>query len=97
MTNLKDSPYLVNKEKGEYNHLHSDTHTLNLDVIPDQAHLFTDILVDLRTVKTNTIVSIDNRDLIELFKRYAAGEYQLKTDIENVIQHVSNKQYQKGV
>lgn len=97
ITNLKDTPYLVNKEKGEYNHLHSDTHTLNLAVVQDQAHLFTDIMIDLRAVQTNTEVKVDNQMLVALFKRYVAGEYELKTEIENVIHNTSNKQYQKGV
>lgn len=71
--NLKDKPYVIDKKKGDHNSLYSEQNFLNTDVLRDCAGLYSDVLIDLRNIKTQTKVSldkaeIDNAALVVLFQ-----------------------------
>ncbi|MDF4362457.1 U32 family peptidase, partial [Vibrio parahaemolyticus] len=55
--NLKDNPYVVQKQKGSHNSIYSEHNVLNLQVLHDLPQLFTDVLIDLRDIQTETKVS----------------------------------------
>ncbi len=104
--NLKDNPYVVDKQKGSYNSLYSDLNVLNLDVLSDHSDLFTDVMIDLRDIQTETKHHTNNESLIELFLNFlediGCGEgissLKDKADaVHQVITPTRNQQYSKGV
>nr|WP_264302063.1 MULTISPECIES: U32 family peptidase [Vibrio] len=65
--NLKDNPYVVQKQKGSHNSIYSEHNVLNLQVLHDLPQLFTDVLIDLRDIQTETKVSASKPELIDAF------------------------------
>ncbi|MEH0718429.1 U32 family peptidase [Vibrio alginolyticus] len=65
--NLKDNPYVVQKQKGSHNSIYSEHNVLNLQVLHDLPQLFTDVLIDLRDIQTETKVSASKSELIDAF------------------------------
>jgi putative protease len=95
--NLNDSPYVVNKRKGEYNQLHAQYHTLNLDIIKDHGALFTDYLIDLRDIQTETSINTDIKALTNGFAQSVSGYDVVNNNILDSVGHTTNHQYLKGV
>ncbi|CAE6937010.1 COG0826 Collagenase and related proteases [Vibrio sp. B1REV9] len=96
--NLKDNPYVVQKQKGSHNSIYSEHNVLNLQVLQDLPQLFTDVLIDLRDIQTETKVSATKSELIDAFLLLLEtpceqGEQALNT----MIQPTANAQYLKGL
>ncbi|MEF1290653.1 U32 family peptidase [Vibrio sp. M260118] len=96
--NLKDNPYVVQKQKGSHNAIYSEHNVLNLQVLQELPHLFTDVLIDLRDIQTETKVSVSKPELIDAFLALLAQhkEENVKA-INNMIQPTANAQYLKGL
>ncbi len=95
--NLNDAPYIVNKRKGEYNQLIAQHHSLNLDVVVEMGHLYSDFLIDVREIQTQTQSKVSLMQLVDDMQAFVAGSYERATDIKAHFSHVSNAQYQKGI
>lgn len=74
--NLNTAHYVIDKQKGEHNHMFSDHNFLNLEVLNDIPDLFTDIFIDLRDIQTQTQVALEKPELIELFASAIAGQLE---------------------
>jgi len=94
---LQGKPYVISKQRGSYNCLHSDENFLNLDVLSDVPNLFTDIMVDLRDIPTQTKVDVSKAELIELFKQGIRSTESAQLPLSSVIYGTTNKQYRKGL
>ncbi|HHX8347465.1 TPA: U32 family peptidase [Vibrio diabolicus] len=96
--NLKDNPYVVQKQKGSHNSLYSEHNVLNLQVLHDLPQLFTDVLIDLRDIQTETKVSASKPELIDAFLTLLE-EYSEQTvqTLNAMIQPTANAQYLKGL
>ncbi|HCE3034239.1 TPA: U32 family peptidase [Vibrio parahaemolyticus] len=96
--NLKDSPYVVQKQKGSHNSIYSEHNVLNLQVLHDLPQLFTDVLIDLRDIQTETKVSASKPELIDAFLALLE-EYSEQTvqTLNAMIQPTANAQYLKGL
>ncbi|TOC25478.1 collagenase-like protease [Vibrio parahaemolyticus] len=96
--NLKDSPYVVQKQKGSHNSIYSEYNVLNLQVLHDLPQLFTDVLIDLRDIQTETKVSASKPELIDAFLALLE-EYSEQTvqTLNAMIQPTANAQYLKGL
>ncbi|EJG0480105.1 U32 family peptidase [Vibrio alginolyticus] len=96
--NLKDNPYLVQKQKGSHNSIYSEHNVLNLQVLHDLPQLFTDVLIDLRDIQTETKVSASKPELIDAFLALLE-EYSEQTvqTLNAMIQPTANAQYLKGL
>ncbi|TOE62850.1 collagenase-like protease [Vibrio parahaemolyticus] len=96
--NLKDSPYVVQKQKGSHNSIYSEHNVLNLQVLHDLPQLFTDVLIDLRDIQTETKVSASKPELIDAFLALleAHSEQAVQT-LNAMIQPTANAQYLKGL
>ncbi|MGX1927625.1 U32 family peptidase [Vibrio sp. NH-7] len=96
--NLKDNPYVVQKQKGSHNAIYSEYNVLNLQVIQDLPQLLTDVLIDLRDIQTETRVSVSKPELVDAFllalKEPNSDRAQTLNDI---IQPTANAQYLKGL
>ncbi|EOX4414355.1 peptidase U32 family protein [Vibrio alginolyticus] len=96
--NLKDNPYVVQKQKGSHNSIYSEHNVLNLQVLHDLPQLFTDVLIDLRDIQTETKVSASKPELIDAFLALLAeySEQAIQT-LHPMIQPTANAQYLKGL
>ncbi|EHK2862585.1 U32 family peptidase [Vibrio parahaemolyticus] len=96
--NLKDNPYVVQKQKGSHNSIYSEHNVLNLQVLHDLPQLFTDVLIDLCDIQTETKVSASKPELIDAFLALLE-EYSEQTvqTLNAMIQPTANAQYLKGL
>lgn len=96
--NLKDSPYVVQKQKGSHNSIYSEHNVLNLQVLHDLPQLFTDVLIDLRDIQTETKVSASKPELIDAFLALLEEHSEQTVQTLNaMIQPTANAQYLKGL
>ncbi|HHF0487163.1 U32 family peptidase [Vibrio diabolicus] len=96
--NLKDSPYVVQKQKGSHNSIYSEHNVLNLQVLHDLPQLFTDVLIDLRDIQTETKVSASKPELIDAFLALLEDHSEQAVQTLNaMIQPTANAQYLKGL
>ncbi|PHJ42926.1 peptidase U32 family protein [Vibrio sp. PID17_43] len=93
--NLKDNPYVVQKQKGSHNSIYSEHNVLNLQVLQDLPQLFTDVLIDLRDIQTETNVTVTKPELIDAFKVLLA-EHNAEA-LETMVHPTANAQYLKGL
>ncbi|OEU72486.1 MAG: peptidase U32 [Desulfuromonadales bacterium C00003068] len=97
ITNEKHDTLIVHNSKGNYPSLYHSHHFLNSDIVTDLPKLFSGFLIDLSVVENETIVSVNQADLIELFETLLAGEGGAKLDLERVVQHTTDAQYHQGI
>ncbi len=96
--NLKDNPYVVQKQKGSHNSIYSEHNVLNLQVLHDLPQLFTDVLIDLRDIQTETKVSASKPELIDAFLALLEEHSEQTVQTLNaMIQPTANTQYLKGL
>ncbi|WP_229612184.1 U32 family peptidase [Vibrio parahaemolyticus] len=96
--NLKDNPYVVQKQKGSHNSIYSEHNVLNLQVLHDLPQLFTDVLIDLRDIQTETKVSASKPELIDAFLALLEDHSEQAVQTLNaMIQPTANTQYLKGL
>ncbi|EGQ9051579.1 U32 family peptidase [Vibrio parahaemolyticus] len=96
--NLKDNPYVVQKQKGSHNSIYSEHNVLNLQVLHDLPQLFTDVLIDLRDIQTETKVSASKPELIDAFLALLEEHCEQTVQTLNaMIQPTANAQYLKGL
>ncbi|EIJ2834803.1 U32 family peptidase [Vibrio parahaemolyticus] len=96
--NLKDNPYVVQKQKGSHNSIYSEHNVLNLQVLQDLPQLFTDVLIDLRDIQTETKISASKPELIEAFLALLEEHCEQTVQTLNaMIQPTANAQYLKGL
>ncbi|MEZ9875316.1 peptidase U32 [Vibrio breoganii] len=98
--NLKDNPYVVQKHKGSHNSIYSEHNVLNLELLSDYPELFTDVLIDLRDIQTETQLLVSKEELVGLFEQ-ALQSKMTDSDssqlIHSKVAPTGNKQYHKGV
>ncbi len=96
--NLKDNPYVLQKQQGSHNSLYAEYHVLNLQVLQDLPQLFTDVLIDLRDIQTETTVSVSKPELIDAFlQQLEEGSEQTTQNLQQMIYPTGNAQYLKGL
>ncbi|EGQ8233683.1 U32 family peptidase [Vibrio parahaemolyticus] len=96
--NLKDNPYVVQKQKGSHNSIYSEHNVLNLQVLHDLPQLFTDVLINLRDIQTETKVSASKPELIDAFLALLEDHSEQAVQTLNaMIQPTANAQYLKGL
>lgn len=94
--NLKDASYVIQKHKGSHNSLYAKQHVLNLALLRDLPQQFTDVLIDLRDIQTETKLSVSKVMLIETFLGFLSQAH-VDTDLDQVICPTENAQYHKGL
>ncbi|WP_399425389.1 peptidase U32 family protein [Vibrio campbellii] len=96
--NLKDNPYVVQKQKGSHNSIYSEHNVLNLQVLQDLPQLFTDVLLDLRDIQTETKVTMTKPELINAFTALLNEDNEQHAEALNTVIHpTANAQYLKGL
>ncbi|MDK9757791.1 U32 family peptidase [Vibrio sp. D173a] len=96
--NLKDNPYVVQKQKGSHNSIYSEHNVLNLKVMQDLPQLLTDVLIDLRDIQTETKVTMTKPELIDAFTALLNEHNEQHVEALNTaINPTANAQYLKGL
>ncbi|MFM2583569.1 U32 family peptidase [Vibrio campbellii] len=96
--NLKDNPYVVQKQKGSHNSIYSEHNVLNLQVLQDLPQLLTDVLIDLRDIQTETKVTMTKPELIDAFTALLNEHNEQYAEALNTAIHpTANAQYLKGL
>lgn len=96
--NLKDNPYVVQKQKGSHNSIYSEHNVLNLQVLQDLPQLLTDVLIDLRDIQTETKVTMTKPELIDAFTALLNEHNEQHVEaLKTVIHPTANAQYLKGL
>ncbi|NIY86032.1 U32 family peptidase, partial [Vibrio campbellii] len=96
--NLKDNPYVVQKQKGSHNSIYSEHNVLNLKVLQDLPQLLTDVLIDLRDIQTETKVTMTKPELIDAFTALLNEHNEQHAEALNTAIHpTANAQYLKGL
>lgn len=96
--NLKDNPYVVQKQKGSHNSIYSEHNVLNLQMLQDLPQLLTDVLIDLRDIQTETKVTMTKPELIDAFTALLNEHCQQHVEALNTAIHpTANAQYLKGL
>lgn len=96
--NLKDNPYVVQKQRGSHNSIYSEHNVLNTQVLEDLPDLFTDIMIDLRDIQTETKHLLSKSDIIALFTNWLNSRDKMLVEaLHNAISPTANSQYLKGV
>ena len=101
ITNLKKVPLFIEKTKGNYPCIYNNNNFLNTDIVGDVPDIFSRFFIDLREIKTETILKTDKSGIIRLFESFLKGtpdsqnEFQKK--LQQIIYPTSNIQYKKGI
>ncbi|MEF1174078.1 peptidase U32 family protein [Vibrio sinaloensis] len=96
--NLKDNPYVVQKQKGSHNAIYSEYNVLNLQVLQDLPQLLTDVLIDLRDIQTETRVSVSKPELVGAFLlALKEPNSERAQTLNDMIHPTANAQYLKGL
>jgi len=97
ITNLKKEHLFIDKKAGNYNRIYNERNFLNTDIITDIPDLFTGFLIDLRDIKTQTMVVPDKSKTIELFKGHLKGHPESAENLKQAITPSSQSQYFYGI
>jgi putative protease len=97
LTNVKNVSFLIDKSRGEYNRVYSETHFLNTDIVKDLPDVFTSFFIDLRDVKTKTKMHLDKSEIIEVFEEHLRGSAHTPQPLKTMIHPTTNTPYQKGI
>jgi putative protease len=92
--NLKDSAFVLDKQKGHHNVVYAEHNTLNTEILEQPSNYFDGMMVDLRPIKTNTRQASNTVSLVKKFKLALEGE---RHDLHAQLQPTCNKQYNKGL
>ena len=95
--NLNGSEYVIHKQRGSHNQLYSTHNFLNTELLADIPGLYTDLLIDLRDIPTDTHLKVDKMQLIDLFERLLEGQENVASQLKSTIFPTSNAQYLKGL
>ncbi|PSU36421.1 peptidase U32 family protein [Photobacterium lutimaris] len=93
---MKESSFVVDKQRGDHNSLYSPENYLNLDAIKDNAHLFDGYMVDLRDIKTLTQTALDKPALVNAFRSQLNGDVET-TALYEEVSPTTMAQYRKGL
>jgi putative protease len=92
--NLKDSAFVLDKQKGHHNIVYAEYNMLNTEVLEQPSNNFDGMMVDLRPIKTHTQRTSNTASLVKEFKLAIAGE---RHNLHGQLQPTCNKQYKKGL
>lgn len=95
--NLKQSAFVLDKQKGQYNVLYGQHHYFNPAVISELPKRYSHYMVDIRSVKTQTAINTDTVNLVQAFKGLLKHSDEALGRLEQFLGETDNKQYLKGL
>lgn len=97
ITNLKNNSFNIDKSRGNYHVIYNNKNYLNTDIIKDYPGLFSNFLIDLRDVETQTDLKVSKPEIISLFTKFMDGDLSLENELAKILHCSTNTQYEKGI
>ena len=97
ITNLKDVSFRIDKQKGDYHCMYSNTNFLNTDILTDLPDVFSGFFIDLREIRTETKTGKNKAGMIQLFENLLNGLPDSKSALKKNIHLSTDAQYKKGL
>ena len=94
---MKNDTLIIKKTKGNYHCIYNATNFLNIDIVKDLPDHFSGFLIDLRDIKTETIIEFNKESIIKLFENHISGDSDSTQQIKHIIHPSINTQYKKGI
>jgi len=94
---LKQRSHVIHKARGNYNCLYANQNFLNLNLLDDVPALYTDMMIDLRNIPTDTKVTVTKAELIGCFHHYLSDHETGLDDISSLLTETTNQQYLRGL
>ncbi len=94
---MKDVTHIIEKTGGNYNSVYSAVNFLNTKIVTDLPDLFSSFFIDLRDIKTETIIEIDKSEIIKLFENHLSGVTDSTQQLHRIIHPSTDIQYKKGI
>jgi len=97
VTNLKNESFIIEKTEGNYHSVYNNYNYLNAEIADDLAGKFSNFLVDLRDIKTETKTALNKLEIIKLFQNMLDGDLNSKIQLQENIFNTTKDQYEKGI
>lgn len=97
ISNLRNENFIIEKSKGNYHRIFSETNYLNIDIVKDIPHLFSSFFIDLSNVNSTTKPGIDKLAFIKHFELLMNEPNNQPHILRQLIQPTTNKQYTTGI
>ncbi len=97
ITNIKGTPFTIDKQKGGYPCIYNHEQFLNLDIVNDLAGLFDEFFIDLTDIGMSSNVNMDKSQLITYFENFLEGDKQAQQKIHRMVTVSTNAQYIQGL
>ena len=96
ITDMKNRSLYIKKTKGNYHSIYNNLNCLNCDIVKDLPGVFSNFLVDLRNIKTETKLLMGKSQLIDLFTDLLNNKPGAERQLNHMIRPTTNVQYKKG-
>ena len=91
ITNMKKESFIIEKSKGNYHTIYNAHNYLNSEIEKDFPNLFSNFMIDLRDINTETKTVLDKTAIINLFKKYLNSDRDAKEQIKQSIYEFAPK------
>jgi putative protease len=95
--NVKNVPLFIEKTEGNYHSIYNNINFLNTDIVTDIPGVFFSFFIDLRDIKTDTRVEMDQLKVVKIFEDLLGGNLKLKKELIQVIHPTTDAQYVRGI
>jgi putative protease len=95
--NSNNRTLIVEKSQANYHKIYNAENYLNTDIVKDMQGVFSEFFIDLRDVKTETVLEIDKPELVGHFQDLL--DFHIDSDklIHRYLKKTTNMQYRKGI
>lgn len=97
ISNNSKGTLFLEKTEGSYNRIYSEKHFLNTDILQDMPEFFSGLLIDLRKIKTRTLVKAKPGEIIDLFEDLLKGKTDAAQKLRLAIQETKHSSYRIGI
>ncbi|MDD2386103.1 MAG: U32 family peptidase [Bacteroidales bacterium] len=97
ITNLKNQTLIIEKSPGNYHKIYNAENYLNTDIITDIPNMFSEFLIDLCDVKTETIIATDKSEIVKYLQNIINGQSNIDKKLNQIISKTTKIQYKKGI
>ncbi len=97
ITNLNNETYFIDKTEGNYHRIYNEHNFLNTEIVTDIPNLFSSFFVDISSVTTNTLTTLDKFSIVNLFENHINAKPDASANLHKYIFPSTNKQHINGL
>ncbi len=95
--NMKGTSFVIDKQKGSHNGFYGQHDYLNANIVRDMPNVFSNFLIDLRDIKTETKMTFDKIQWAKAFLDYLNDPEISVDNLTQLMGQTMNVQYRKGL